>query len=46
MPTLQCMATAFSVAASRLADLLEDRTQVPEVAYNDLLGERTQTQVP
>jgi hypothetical protein len=33
-------------AASRLADLLEDRTQVPEVAYNDLLGERTQTQVP
>jgi hypothetical protein len=41
MPTLQCMATAFSVAASRLADLLEDKTQVPEIAYNVVLDEAT-----
>ena len=33
-------------AVSRLADLLEEKTQVTEIAYNDLLGVRTQTQVP
>jgi hypothetical protein len=43
---LRGVAAMLARAASRLADLLEDRTQVPEVAYNDLLGERTQTQVP
>ena len=43
---LRGIAGVLARAASRLADLLEDRTQVPEVAYNDLLGERTQTQVP
>ena len=43
---LRGIAGVLARAASRLADLLEERTQVPEIAYNDLLGERTQTQVP
>ena len=43
---LRGIAGMLASAVSRLADFLEEKPQVTEIAYNDLLGVKAQTQVP